>query len=110
MQSITWFWGTNMFLDWYGNGLFPNFSFTGPPPVTRMSKWPSDLVRVNPSLKANPLDTLTPLNPWPEGVRTLPLITETFLNDYKKYENLIDNLTFCKIVQFLQIFVVNHFQ
>ena len=99
-----------MFLDWYGNGLFPNFSFTGPPPVTRMSKWPSDLVRVNPSLKANPLDTLTPLKPWPEGVRTLPLMTETFLKDHKKYENLNLNFTFYWIVQSLQIFVVIHFQ
>ena len=49
------------------------------PAVTRMSKSPSALVRVNPSVCAPPLLTRTPLSPWPEGVRTRPLITDTRL-------------------------------
>ena len=49
------------------------------PPVTRMSNIPSARVNVNPSLRAKPLETLTPLSPWPLGVNTLPLMTETLL-------------------------------
>ena len=71
-----------MLLDWYGKGLFPSLSCTTPPPVTSRSKYPSDLVSVNPSLRARPLETLTPLNPCPEGVRTLPLTMEAFLKYY----------------------------
>ena len=68
-----------MFLVWYGNGLFPNFRLIIFPAVTRMSKNPSALVSVKPSLRLKPLETLTPLSPWPLGVNTLPLTTDTRL-------------------------------
>ena len=68
-----------MYFDWYGKGVFPNLTFMEDPPVTNRSKYPSVLVNVKPSLSAKPFDTLTPLKPCPDGVRTLPLITETFL-------------------------------
>jgi hypothetical protein len=64
-----------------------------------MSNQPSDRVRVNPSFSETPFETLTPRNPCPDGVITLPRITETlrgsnseslanFCNDPRSTRNL----------------------
>ena len=52
-----------------GYGFLPNWSMTGPPPLTMRSNQPSSLVIVNPSL-GNVVETLTPINPMPDSVTT----------------------------------------